>query len=649
MFNSYLFNAFGFPPIFGDATAEATGTGDVIFGFGTVETGADVAVFSMAARVTAALAAVEVGADVAVFGLIPAAQIDVDADEAGADVASFTMAPSSQVFVADGLMSGRLGFALPDSDYLSSGAIVSGISTGTQTLGSAWTRIDVRVQNVYASDGASPNWSAVDTMVNDIVARGARPLMLLGSGGWLGTALDTSTVRNKFAAFAAAAVTRYMDRCKHYEVLNEANYAGRITTGANYSALLAVTTPAMLAVDPDAFVLVGGCAPIPSPGSGGHLGAVEWLTAVYAAGAAPYFHGVAFHPYTQPLTPLSPQSWQGFKIADEIRALMVTSGDSAKPLWLTEFGAPTQGNTNPMSAAGQATVLREAIALTRAKPYYGPLIYYSYKDRGGVSTDSENWFGIVDPSYVAKKASAVFSAAAAQDAATVFPFTFKPNTGNVILNVARFFDSFKDPCRTLLTFALGASRAGLSINAATGDLTIDPVAFGNAPLSSETITVTATRSGYTQAKQIQLTPEYPELVTNWNFNGNVTGFAALGSADAPTYDASSGGLLLNITGTGGGVNCAVGSQAAGTYRIRAKMRRTISSGMTAAGDAYPAARFNIGNGTNLAVTTDFLSVASVEYDREWSHAGGNINPGIQRADTNVGKMIIDYISCQRIA
>lgn len=64
-------------------------------------------------------------------------------------------------------------------------------------------------------------------------------------------------------------------------------------------------------------------------------------TYAYAA-SKPMFDALAIHPYTNPVLPAAqlPQ-FGGWATVPTLRALMQTNGDGAKPIWITEFGAPT--------------------------------------------------------------------------------------------------------------------------------------------------------------------------------------------------------------------------------------------------------------------------------------------------------------------
>jgi exo-beta-1,3-glucanase (GH17 family) len=90
---------------------------------------------------------------------------------------------------------------------------------------------------------------------------------------------------------------------------------------------------------------------------------------------------------------------------------MHDNGDDAKPIWATEFGAPTAGNSYAVGEAAQANEITQAFSLLSSQTWGGPIFVYTYRLDWEDPTDSEAWFGIVNadfsprPAYQAYKAS----------------------------------------------------------------------------------------------------------------------------------------------------------------------------------------------------------------------------------------------------
>src|SRR5206468_3531055 len=142
-----------------------------------------------------------------------------------------------------------------------------------------------------------------------------------------------------------------------------------------------------------------------------HVAEIEYLPQVYAAGAKGYFDAVGAHPYTYPFIPShsSQQGWSRMAFtANNLRQTMAANGDSAKKVWLTEFGAPTAGpgaaateeNHRTQDATHvdedlQAQIITKAAELYRSYDWVGPLIWTTYIDPGPARATGEHDFGIV--------------------------------------------------------------------------------------------------------------------------------------------------------------------------------------------------------------------------------------------------------------
>lgn len=77
------------------------------------------------------------------------------------------------------------------------------------------------------------------------------------------------------------------------------------------------------------------------------------LTQMYAyAAGRPMWDALTIHPYTQPVLPAEQLTqFGGWATIPTLRALMVANGDGAKPIWITEVGAPTGAGTATWSSA----------------------------------------------------------------------------------------------------------------------------------------------------------------------------------------------------------------------------------------------------------------------------------------------------------
>ncbi|MBA4489207.1 cellulase family glycosylhydrolase [Paracoccus sp. S1E-3] len=246
-------------------------------------------------------------------------------------------------------------------------------------LGVDWVRLDIHWDLVQPTKNGGYNWKLVDKVFNAIDSAGMEVLAVFNNvPKWLDKTLSTSESQKALADFARAAAERYGDKVNHWEILNEQNKHG--VTPADYAAALKQTYTAIKAVDADDTVITGGLAAVPSTGSG-MWGAVDYLQQVYANGGGDYFDAVGYHPYTYPLMPSNNAAWNGWEIMETgIRGTMLANGDADKQVWMTEMGAPTSGSGVTVSAAEQAQVLSESVALAKNLSWAGPIMWFSYQD-----------------------------------------------------------------------------------------------------------------------------------------------------------------------------------------------------------------------------------------------------------------------------
>lgn len=212
-----------------------------------------------------------------------------------------------------------------------------------------------------------PNWSGYqwsrwDTIVRLATGAGMQVVpMVVYSPDWAsGVRVTTSGGPNDppldaryYADFMTAAAARYKGRIHYWELWNEPDYALHTWSGTMTQWVSLVLKPgyqAVKAVDSTAQVVLGGLAGDTN------------LGAVYQAGGGPYFDIVSFHAY-YPVAVADSTAW------DHIRAALATNNDTKKPIWLTEFGRPTQTAGAPGAAtptpAAQATAEQAQASLIK--------------------------------------------------------------------------------------------------------------------------------------------------------------------------------------------------------------------------------------------------------------------------------------------
>lgn len=317
-----------------------------------------------------------------------------------------------------------------DVQYLTGSALDQRLDA-YKASGAKWVRFQLIWANVQVGGPNYYYWAAYDQLIAGLAARGLKPLpILIDTPAWARASDCTDAPEchaadpQQFANFAAVAAARYKNQGVHdWEIWNEPN--SRIfykpnPDPAEYTTLLRATYTAIKSVDPSATVITGGTAPAANQSDAQGvkwIAPTDFLQGIYDNGGRGYFDAVGQHPYTFPNMPdwTSPWSawYQTFGTTTSFRSIMAAHGDGAKKIWATEFGAHTdpQG-VGYVTEAQQAAMVTVASRLWSSYSWAGPLIFYSYIDRGTDPADRENFFGLVRADGTPKPALAAFRAAA---------------------------------------------------------------------------------------------------------------------------------------------------------------------------------------------------------------------------------------------
>ena len=85
----------------------------------------------------------------------------------------------------------------------------------------------------------------------------------------------------------------------------------------------------------------------PEISESGNISPIDFLSNIYRDGAEPYFNAVGIHPYSYAALPANFYNWSAWSqisnTTPSLRSVMIANGDTAKQIWITEFGAPTGG------------------------------------------------------------------------------------------------------------------------------------------------------------------------------------------------------------------------------------------------------------------------------------------------------------------
>ena len=286
-------------------------------------------------------------------------------------------------------------------------------------IGGNWIRVDLGWDDVQPVPGPY-SWSRFDRVVAAARVRHLSVLALLAytppfarprgcQGDKCGPADPAA-----FAAFAAAAVRRYTPLGVHdWEIWNEPNSVGfwqPAPNPARYARLVRLTAAAIRAVQPTATVILGSMAAGKLTGIG--IPAITFLRQLCADGVNRVVNAIGWHPYSYPALPNATNVHNPWNLisadSPSFESVLAQAGTPHLPVWITEYGAPTDGPGPPaagpkhppgvfrdwVTPAFQARLARVAIATAQANPNIAALLWYTDEDTPGPTTQRIHFFGL---------------------------------------------------------------------------------------------------------------------------------------------------------------------------------------------------------------------------------------------------------------
>lgn len=281
----------------------------------------------------------------------------------------------------------------------------------------------VRRESIYGSSGGGGSQANIQA---DLDA-GLNVLLLLDVDGTSIPAIGNTA----FVTFVQEQVTYWSPKgIHHYEILNEPNLAANWDSTDNYvnpaayAVLLGLCYSAIKAIDPTALVSSGGVTTNStsdgaSDGSGNYTSVLlpnSFIYLMYEAmggSSVGYCDAIGMHPYTEAAPSIGNGSNWGYFLNpsgthpyaessvgagwNSILAIMEANGESAKPIWITEYGydAPTD-----VTDAQQASYLTTALTMAAAVANVAFFFVFNWND------DADGDWGLETSSYAAKPALA---------------------------------------------------------------------------------------------------------------------------------------------------------------------------------------------------------------------------------------------------
>jgi hypothetical protein len=304
--------------------------------------------------------------------------------------------------------------------YYLDGAQLASAVADLKSMGVTWVRMDFPWSEMQPNDPNSYNTAAWDRAVQATTAAGIQILGIIDYTPAWARAAGTNKFyppsnTGDYGTFAGYLARRYAPMGVHtWEIWNEENGSTFFQPAPNpgiYVSMLKAASQSLKAADAKAFVILGGMATFGDDGI--NQNARTFLSNVYASGGGAYFDAVGMHPYTYPTLPLSSvwNNWgQMGDATPSLRSIMISQGDGAKQIWMTELGYPTISGNAQLTEQGQKDYLTQAYQAQASYSWAGPLFWYTYQDSGSNPGNPEDWFGLLrndgshKPSYDAYKA-----------------------------------------------------------------------------------------------------------------------------------------------------------------------------------------------------------------------------------------------------
>jgi len=294
-------------------------------------------------------------------------------------------------------------------------------------LGVTWVRWDLEWQAIQPDNSKEYQWEASDRVANTAQKYGIKSLGIITYAPewahkepWIEGKQYPPDDPKTFATFAGVVVGRYKGIINTWEIWNEPNIENFWYPSPNaekYATLLKASYTKIKEVNPQAIVISAGLSDAGDE-AGVSISPLTFMNTLYNSGAKGYFDVVALHPYTYP------GFNYGWPQITSVLDLMKEKGDSAKKIWITEYGAPTGGsgedyeigepgfeyNGDFMTEKAQEQMAKDIFAFQSENPKsIGKIFWYNLQDTSTDKSTTENFFGLIrydgtkKPSYTVLK------------------------------------------------------------------------------------------------------------------------------------------------------------------------------------------------------------------------------------------------------
>ena len=300
--------------------------------------------------------------------------------------------------------------------------------------GFAWAKQRFEWRNIEGKSRGNFEWNEPDRIVDAISQAGLRivarvdnqPQWASSTVTWPGTGPPDDP--KAWSDFLTALATRYRGRIQAYEIWNEPNldreWGDKTPDPVAYASMLKASYAAIKAADPQALVVSAGMSPT-TTNNAQAIPDLEFIRQMYAAGAKDSFDVLGVHaagykadPCADPaqvaldpaLTNNDPSSADlkriyAFRHVEDVRALMVQQGDTAKQMSVLEMGWTTDARPGSQYAwfavdrDQQAKNLVGAFNCARQmwQGWMGFMTVIYIPDPGWTQQQEQYWWSITNP------------------------------------------------------------------------------------------------------------------------------------------------------------------------------------------------------------------------------------------------------------
>jgi len=275
----------------------------------------------------------------------------------------------------------------------------AGIKWGRQDF--TWRRIEVK-PGVY-------KWDSYDRVVDQLLAHGIMILANLAyEPDWIRKKINSPGAVEAYVAFVRAAVTRYKDKVKHWQIWNEPNFGGHFWRGTpeQYANFLKAAGEAIHEIDPEAKVAGFNTAFVD----------LKWTEKILSLVPYDCFDILCFHPYRPPNSPEEKEDlWfrdhysrtnrmTGYDYITQVDALwkLMSRFGKPKPMWVTEICWNSHIHPYGSSELRQADMLVRFYVLSIASGKVNKVFWWTLRDSGTREYDQGDMVGLVRHDYTPK-------------------------------------------------------------------------------------------------------------------------------------------------------------------------------------------------------------------------------------------------------